>query len=236
MAHGVHGVMRLMAVHRPIAGFIGDEFDGAHLPDRDISGDLRPGSSLRDVPTIRSSHDEFMAVNVDRMIGHREISDPHTHLVVLCDDEVVDPRKRAAVPGPEIEFEHRHDLRHIRARLDIKGVKQECIITIGAPFFWVFWMHDEHSHHAHRHLHHFIGVRMIHVSARASQLELVDEGFTWLDVRLSEAADAVHAVGKPLSVPMDSCVFRQLVGDKNTDLVTFNRFYGWAGRLTVVAP
>ena len=32
----------------------------------------------------------------------------------------------------------------------------------------VLGVHDEHAHHAHRHLHHLVGVRVVHEGAAAS--------------------------------------------------------------------
>ena len=69
-----------------------------------------------------------------------------------------------------------------------------------------------------------------------TQLELVDEGLARLDMRLSEPADAVHAVRQQHAVPMNGGVLRQLVGDEDAELVAFDRFDGRARRLPVVAP
>jgi hypothetical protein len=68
------------------------------------------------------------------------------------------------------------------------------------------------------------------------QLELVDEGLARLDVRLRQAADAIHAIGQALAVPVDRGVLRQLVGDEDADLVALDRLDGRPGRLAVIAP
>ena len=57
-------------------------------------------------------------------------------------------------------------------------------------------MNDEEAHHPHGHLHHLVGVRVIHERARLLERELVDVGLTRADVRLIQSCDAVHAVGK----------------------------------------
>ncbi len=44
------------------------------------------------------------------------------------------------------------------------------------------------------HLHHLVGMRVVHEAAAAVELELVDEGLAGRDMRLREAANAVHAV------------------------------------------
>ena len=100
----------------------------------------------------------------------------------------------------------------------------------------VLGMHDERAHHAHRHLHHLVGMRVVHEGAAALELELVDEGLAHRDMRLGEAADAVHAVRQQHAVPMHGGVLGQLVGDEDADLVAFDRLDGRARRLAVIAP
>ena len=63
-------------------------------------------------------------------------------------------------------------------------------------------MHHDHAHHAHGHLHHLVGMGVVHEGAALLQLELVDEGLARRDVRLGEAANAVHAVRHEHAVPM----------------------------------
>ena len=97
-------------------------------------------------------------------------------------------------------------------------------------------MHDEEAHHAHRHLHHLVRVRVVHEGAGLLQDELVDEGLARRDVRLGQSADAVHAVGQELAVPVHRRVLRQLVGDEDAHLVALDRLDGRSRRLAVVAP
>ena len=125
MAHGVHGVVRLVAVDRPVALVFGIELVGAHGADRDVDADLRPARFRPHPATVRAGHLEIIAMHVDRVVGHGEIANPHPHPVVLRDDEWIDPGEHAAVPGPQIEVGHRHDLRHVGARIDIIGVEKE---------------------------------------------------------------------------------------------------------------
>ena len=88
-------------------------------------------------------------------------------LSFLPHDKRVDAGKDPAVPGPEIELEHGVDLRHIAAGLDVEGVQQEGEVAIDAPEGGVPGMHDEEPHHAHGHLHHFVGMRVVHERAAA---------------------------------------------------------------------
>ena len=84
VAHGVHGVVRLVAVDRPVAGLVGDELEGAHLPDRHVDRDLRPARALRHPAAVGAGHLEVVAVHVDRMVGHGEVADAHAHPVALA--------------------------------------------------------------------------------------------------------------------------------------------------------
>ena len=95
---------------------------------------------------------------------------------------------------------------------------------------------DEHAHHAHRHLHHLVGVRVIHEGPALPEHELVDEGLARWDMRLSESADAIHSVGQAHAVPMHGGVLGQFVGYENADLVALDGFDRRTGRLAVVAP
>ncbi len=64
-------------------------------------------------------------------------------------------------------------------------------------------MRDPEAHHSHRHLHHLVGVRVIHEGAGAARDELVDEGLARRDRFLIQANHAVHAVGQALTVPVN---------------------------------
>src|SRR5260370_38902193 len=76
------------------------------------------------------------------------------------------------------------DLRQIGAGVDQVGAHDEDEVAIDAAKLRVTRVNDEHTHHAHRHLHHFVRVRVVHERAALPELELVDEGLSWLDVRL----------------------------------------------------
>ncbi len=238
MAHGVHGVVGLVAMERPIAGRVGHHVEGAYCANGNIYRCLRPLRAFRHPAAVGTGHREAVTMQMDRMMIHRsKVSEADPDLVVLADDQGVDAREHAAVPAPHVELGHLGDARHIGAGLDVEGVEQEDEVAIdAAPKLGIARVHDEHPHHPHRHLHHLVRVRVVHERAASLHLELVDEGLAGLDVRLGHAADAVHAVGQQHAVPMHGRVLGQLVGDEDAQLVAFDGLDRGARRLAVVAP
>ena len=97
-------------------------------------------------------------------------------------------------------------------------------------------MHDDRAHQAHGHLHHLVGVRVVHEGARVLHLELVDEGLAHRNVRLRQTTDAVHAVRQQHAVPADRGVLWKLVGNEDVQLVALDAFDRRSRRLAVVAP
>ena len=236
MAHRVHRVVRLVAVHRPVARRVCDELDRAHLADGDIHRDLGPARLFGHPAAVGAGDLELEAVDVDRVIGHGQVAHAHAHALVEPGDEVIDAGKHAAVPGPQVEVEHGVDARGHRARLDVVSRHQEAIVAVDPVQVRVLRMHHQRAHHAHRHLHHFVGVRVIHEGARLLQLELVGEGLAGRNLRLVETAHAVHAGGQEDAVPVDRRVLGQAVGHENPDLVALDALDGRPRRLAVVAP
>ena len=176
--HRVHRVVRLVAVERPVARLVGDEVDLPHLAHRDIDGDFGPararGTGPPSVPvTVNSWPWRWIGwlVMVRFPMRKRTRSFCRTTSGSM-------PGKDAAVPRPQVEVEHRHDLRREAARIDVVGVEQEAEIAVDRIDLRMLRsrMRDPEAHHAHRHLRHLIGVRVIHERARAPRDELVDEG------------------------------------------------------------
>src|SRR5574343_795089 len=82
VANGIHGVVALVAVEGPVAFLVGEKFDLPHLADRDIGGDLVPASALGSWPAICASDEKLVPVQVDRVVGHRQVADTNANLVV----------------------------------------------------------------------------------------------------------------------------------------------------------
>ena len=66
--------MRLVTVKRPVAGIVGDHVERTDRADRHIDGDFRPLRALRHPAAVGAAHGEAVPVQVDRVIGHREIA------------------------------------------------------------------------------------------------------------------------------------------------------------------
>jgi hypothetical protein len=167
--------------------------------------------------------------------GHAEIAHSHTHAITLAYHQMVDAREHTAVPGPQIEVGHGVDLGHVTSCIDVVGADEKDEIAIDPHEFRITRMNDERAHHAHCHLHHLIGMWVVHEGAALLQHELVDKGLARFDLRLGQPADAIHAARQQHAVPMDRGVLGQSVGDEEADLIAFDRLDRRPRRLAVVA-
>ena len=177
-------------------------------------------------------------MDVDRVVGHRQVADAHPNPVVVPHVERIDARKGAAVPGPQVEIEHRVGVGDRAAGLDVVGVHQDAEVAIDAADQGVAGTRMGHpeAHHPHRHLRHLVGMGVIHEGTGPARDELVDKGLARLDVGLGQAADPVHAVRQSLAVPVDRGVLGQAVGDEDAQSIAFDHFDRRSRRLAVVAP
>ena len=115
-------------------------------------------------------------------------------------------------------------------------VQQDRVVAVDPLGFRLARMDDEQSHHADRHLHHLVGVRVVHVGAVLLQRERVLVGFAWLDVRLGQATDAVHAGRQVDAMPVDRGVLGQPVGHVDAHAIAFEDLDRRARGAAVVAP
>src|SRR5882762_1823603 len=235
VAHRVHGVVRLVAVDGPVAGD-GVELDRSHLSHRYVGRDLGPARRFRNPSAVRAGDLEVRTVHMDGVVRHCEIADADANTVARARYQRVDAGKDAAVPRPQVEVRHFACAWRGRTGLDVVTRHDEHEVAVYLELADVLGMNDEEPHHSHRHLHHFIGVRVVHVGTRPWQHELVDESLAGLDVWLRKSAHTVHAVGKQHAVPVHGRVLRQLVGHEDAHAVAFHRFDGGAGARAVVAP
>jgi len=111
VAHSVHGVVRFMAVERPVARIVGEHVEGPNRADRDVDGALRPLRALGHPAAVRAGHCEMMAVQMNRMVRHGEIAHAHAHAVAESHRQRIDAGKYAAIPRPHVEIGHLGDLR-----------------------------------------------------------------------------------------------------------------------------
>src|SRR4029079_3401849 len=96
----------------------------------------------------------------------------------------VNPRKHPRIEGPNIEIGHLRDLWQRGARIETIGAHDEGEVAVDAPEGGILWMYDEGPHHSHCHLHHLVGMGVVHERATAIEHELIDEGLVHGDVRL----------------------------------------------------
>ena len=228
--------MRLVAMKRPVSRFVRDELERAHSTDRNIDRDLRPLRAGRDPAAVGAGHGEVVTMQMDRMTGHGEIAHAHAHAVALAHDQRVDPGEGAAVEGPETEIEHRVDPGRRAARIDVECVDEKDEVAVDPMLIRIPRVDHDEAVHAHRHLHHLVGVRVVHERPAMLHHEFVRVRLAGLDVRLREPADAVHAIGQPYPAPVNRRVLGQLVGDEDAHSVALDALDGRAGTLAVVAP
>jgi hypothetical protein len=167
VAHRVHRVVALVAVEGPVALLVGEEVHLPHLPHRDVGRHLVLARALRRRPAVGAGDQELVPVQVDRVVGHRQVADADAHLVHVPHHQRVDAREDAAVPAPQVEVQHRHDLRRVAAGIDVVGVEQEAEVAVDLVDQRVLCLRvrDPEAHHPHRHLHHLVGVRVVHEGA-----------------------------------------------------------------------
>ena len=120
MPHGVHRVMALVAVERPVAFLVGQKLDLPHLTDSDILGDFVLSCRCWRRSTIGAGHQKLVTMQMDRMIRHREVTDTNTDAIHMADHQRIDARKDPAVPRPDVEIEHGHDLWRGATRVDVE--------------------------------------------------------------------------------------------------------------------
>ncbi len=98
------------------------------------------------------------------------------------------------------------------------------------------WMNDEKALHAHGDLGRFIGMGVVHECAVLDQREFILEGFSRIDIGLSQTAYPIHAVGEKETMPMNGSGFRQIIGDQYAHPITLHRFDCRSGGLAIVTP
>ena len=170
------------------------------------------------------------------MIVHGQIADADAHALATAGDNRIDRREHLGVEGPEVEFSHHRGIRPPGARMQRPVVQQQGVVAVDALRLGLPRMNDEQPHHAYRHLHHLIGMRVVHVGAVLAQRELVDIGFAGLDVRLAQATHTIHARGQIDAVPVDGGVLGQAIGHQDAHPIAFVDFDRRPRRAAVVTP
>ena len=199
---------------------------------------LGPARGLGYRPAIGAGHGEFMAVDVDGVVGHGEVAETDAHLVVLADHQRVYAGEDAAVPAPDVEVQHGHGLGGVGTGIYVVGVEQEHKVAVHFVDQRVLGLGvgDPETHHAHGHLGHLVRMRVVHKCAGPPRYKLVNKGLAGIDSFLIQSRHAVHAIGQSLTVPVNTGVFGQFVGDEDAHAVALHHLYRGAGALAVVAP
>ena len=64
------GVMTLVAVHGPVAFFIGNQLNLPHLPNCHVRGYLVPAGTRRRRPAVSARDQKFVTMKMDGVVGH----------------------------------------------------------------------------------------------------------------------------------------------------------------------
>jgi hypothetical protein len=107
VAHLVHHVVGHVAVHRPVAGLVGDELDVAGAADRDEDGGLGPLRRDRERAAVGRHDLEVVAVQVDRVVIHgAQVAEADPHAVALAADQRRGAGVRLRVHREDVEVGH----------------------------------------------------------------------------------------------------------------------------------
>src|SRR5215471_21872393 len=90
----------------PVARVVGEHVESADGADGYINSRLRNLCGLRNPSAIGTGHSIAVAVKVDRMAGHAEITHAYAHLVAKAHRQRIDPGKDAGIPRPHVEIGH----------------------------------------------------------------------------------------------------------------------------------
>jgi hypothetical protein len=98
MTHLVHDMVGNVTVEGPIPGIVGNEVNGARLPDRNQERGLGPAGAFRDDAAVSLHHPEGMAVKMHRVAVHsREIDKADAHALTALGNHGLVPGKARAL-------------------------------------------------------------------------------------------------------------------------------------------
>ncbi len=117
-------------MERPVSRVVRENIEGPYGADRNVDRCFRPLRTLRHPAAVGAADREVVTVQMDGMIGHAEIADPHAHAIAQSHGQWIDSGKHAAVPGPHVEIGHFRDLRHIGAWIEIVGTHDKDEVAI----------------------------------------------------------------------------------------------------------
>src|SRR5207244_12922580 len=154
------------------------KFDGARRAGRNVHRYFRPARSVGEFAAICPNDPKPMTMKMDWMTIHAQISETDSNALVQLHDQRIGTRPNATVKSEQVEI--RHDVRIWRrcARFDEPFLQKNAEVAIDRRLVSVFRMNDNKYLHSHRHLHHFVGMRMVHLHAMLLQRELVSVSFS----------------------------------------------------------
>ena len=209
VTHRAHGVVTFVTMYSPVARFVSDKFNLTHLAHRDIGGHFRPAGCHWDRPPVCPRDFKLYPVHMERVVCHGQVANPDAHAVAKFCHHWRQAWVHSAVESPDIEVEHGVDFGRFAARLNIKGIEQNAIVAIDFinERMWRFGVRDPKAHHPHGHLCHLIGMGVIHKCPRPFGDKFIHKGFAHWNRGLIQTTNAIHAIRKPLTVPVNRGFF-----------------------------
>src|ERR1700682_1150262 len=123
--------MRHVAMHRPVAGIVGNEFNGARAADLNEHGRFDLLRRLGNLPAVGFYNAKTVAVQMHRMMIHRaQIHETETDAIAQLRDHRLGSGKNARVQGKDIEGRHFTWIRTHRSSIDAPFAQHESEIAI----------------------------------------------------------------------------------------------------------
>ena len=102
--------------------------------------------------------------------------------------------------------------------VDVVAAHDEDEVAVDAVQGWIARMHHDHAHHPHGHLHHLVGMGVVHEGAALLEHELVDEGLAGGMCGCVSPATPSMPFGTSMPCQWTRRVLGQPVGDEDADL------------------
>lgn len=188
----VDDVVEFVAVEPPYSRIPGDKLDIACLPWGDVDRGAWPLGRFGDWPPFRANHCPGIAVDVDGVAAHAQVSPPNAHALALMDRQDGNAWGDPSVKCEPVEVHGGKVGRRI-AWLVGPLLKENAEVAIDL-FRWLFGVDDKHPREAIPLLLRHIEAGVVHEGANLVESEFVGETLSWHNRRLRDTCCAIHCI------------------------------------------